>query len=207
MQGQQNNSITFANNSNSSNNNSSNSNSKNSNNNSSKPTNNLLLQGKTVNNNNKTVSNDKDKPFKGTIRALNSLQPEDEEAKELSLAPKGLVLVVKEIGQSNLIVGQLVDGNLNPINVSIAMSGDKQAMSGDKQKASLPSPRQLIVQEVIGKNQTSSGQQNNASSSGNNLAKLFFPLNCPLRRSHESFQQIFHLEIFLFGDLLYGRPF
>lgn len=34
---------------------------------------------------------------------------------ELAAAPKGLILIVKEPGQSNLIAGEQVDGNLNPI--------------------------------------------------------------------------------------------
>lgn len=34
---------------------------------------------------------------------------------ELSSAPKGLILIVKEPGESNLIAGEQVDGNLSPI--------------------------------------------------------------------------------------------
>ena len=34
---------------------------------------------------------------------------------ELASAPKGLILIVKEPGESNLIAGEQVDGNLNPI--------------------------------------------------------------------------------------------
>lgn len=34
---------------------------------------------------------------------------------ELAAAPKGLILIVKEPGESNLIAGEQVDGNLNPI--------------------------------------------------------------------------------------------
>ena len=38
--------------------------------------------------------------------------------KELASAPKGLILIVKEPGQSNLIAGEQVDGNLNPIKLN-----------------------------------------------------------------------------------------
>ena len=38
---------------------------------------------------------------------------------ELASAPKGLILIVKEPGESNLIAGEQVDGNLNPIGLKL----------------------------------------------------------------------------------------
>ena len=48
----------------------------------------------------------------------NSLPFEAKLEQELSSAPKGLILIVKEPGESNLIAGEQVDGNLNPISVN-----------------------------------------------------------------------------------------
>ena len=45
----------------------------------------------------------------------NGMNAVEKEEAELETAPKGLILVVKNAGQSNLKVGQQVDGNLNPL--------------------------------------------------------------------------------------------
>ena len=65
------------------------------------------------------------------------------EVAELETAPKGLILVVKNSGQSNLKVGQEVDGNLNPIKQNNVTNENPSPMN-----ASLPAILQANGNQV-----------------------------------------------------------
>merc|ERR1712136_733688 len=86
-------------------------------------------------------------------------------------APKGLILVVKNAGQSNLKVGQEVDGNLNPIKQNNLTNGNPSPMN-----SSLPAILQANGNQVANNNQNSAQNNtnnntpapNSASNAGNN---------------------------------------
>ncbi len=112
----------------------------------------LILQ--TLTNNSSTLR----PPNLSAINSNNNFQMELE--KELSSAPNGLILIVKEPGESSLIAGEQVDGNLNPISKSNATSSSTTTSSVSSSTAatglamnnnnSLMSPRLGSMDNKIG---------------------------------------------------------
>ena len=82
---------------------------------------------------------------------------------ELESAPSGLILVVKSAGQSNLKVGDEVDGNLNPIK-----SNNSSIASGNGANINNPGPPSPIIQSN-NKLLTNTNPNNATNSTTNNI--------------------------------------
>ena len=84
----------------------------------------------------------------------------DREEAELEAAPAGLILKVVKKGESNLKLNQLVDGNLNPVNVSNLPSTKDAKMSSDnKENSTLLVPDKASLNIVRNNMKTNTSNQ------------------------------------------------
>ena len=112
--------------------------------------------------NNQNISSSGVNATSNNTKGMNAVEREEA---ELETAPKGLILVVKSAGQSNLKVGQEVDGNLNPLKQSNSLLGNGNA-SPMNSTNSIPS----ILS--ANNNQANTNIQNSANNTTNNNDSL-----------------------------------
>jgi hypothetical protein len=105
---------------------------------------------------------------------LAGLTPSEKEAAELETAPKGLVLKVIVKGESKLKVGQLVDGNLNPLPLTESMNLTDDNMTNISMTSSNINLTGInnLSKIVNNKNLTNNASLNNGNSSIGNASTL-----------------------------------
>lgn len=109
----------------------------------------------------------------------NGMNAVEKEEAELETAPKGLILVVKNAGQSNLKVGQQVDGNLNPLKQSNSSLENGNTWNSTN---SLPSTLQA------NNNQANNNIPNSANNNTNNNDSL--PTNGGTNTGNNNLQSV-----------------